>query len=309
MWIYFASFTEYSLVEPRREPETEETSPPSWTRSPPHSTPSPWTRLRAAPAPVPPERSPAPPPAPAPSCAVAVRVWDGGGVLHAGCGAGRLCARASLANVTRTPRPCAPPDGYVSRGPLLSLAVSSRPGTATHPLRFTLHYEFADTRLPGVPWEGAGRRVEPAECARVLTSDGAVWSPRSPLWLGRGGAKRLHCVTRLEGGPADGAHRARLELHRVSLGGAAPRCVTRAHPHTGRPSCHPAPDLGDLDPPPDPDAAFTDFDLDDHTLDIDKTLRRVPHLKIYETPWPGYRVSLSSSEIINIIFFNIKNTS
>lgn len=252
MWIYFSSFTQYSLVEPRRvesgerEEEGSSAAPPSAGAAG----------------------------ASGASCGVELRVWDAAGALGRYCdSAPALCARAALANATRAPRPCAPPDGYVSRGALLALSAASRAGTATHPLGFALHYEFVDARVPGAAL--ASRGAAPPQCARLLQAPGALASPRNALWFGRGGARRLRCVYRLQG-----AARVTLDLARATFG-LAPRCVSRAHPLTGRLACFPLPAE---EAPADDAAPEWDDGEDNEPL-------RVPHLKIYESPWPGYRVS------------------
>lgn len=224
------------------------------------------------------------------ACAVELRVWDGGGEGEAGarslghyCDAPpSLCARASLANATRAPRPCAPPDGYVSAASLLALALTSRPGTATHPLTFSLHYEFVDARLEGLPLPDDGRRARPApeECARRLTAPGSFSSPRNALWFGRGGARRLRCVYRFDG---EGS-RVVLDLQAATFG-REPRCATRPDPVTGRPNCVPDQIESHDGETEAEDGGPTDFDGDE-----DVPLR-VPHLRIFESPWPGYRVS------------------
>lgn len=278
MWIYFSSFTQYSLVEPRRVESGERDEDTGAAQLSPRARPAPG------------------------ACAVELRIWDGGGAEEAGAralarfcdAAPALCARAALANATRSPRPCAPPDGYVSAAPLLSLAATSRPGTATHPLEFALHYEFVDARLEGTPLPDDGRRPRalPNECARWITSPGPFASPRNALWFGRGGARRLRCVYRLQ---AEGA-RVALDLLAATFG-KQPRCSTRADPLTGRPAC--APDPPDPhDPRPD-DADGADETLIDFDGDDDAPLR-VPHLRIYESPWPGYRVSHKEQERVNV---------
>lgn len=271
MWIYFSSFTHYSLVEPRRVESTEREEEGG-------------EGVSASPAPA---RA-----AGGDACSVELRLWDGGGGGGEGSAAlGRycdtapaLCARAALSNATRAPRPCAPPDGYVSAAPLLALAATSLHGTATHPLAFSLHYEFVDARLEGAPLPAEARRslAVPEECARVLTVPGPLASPRNALWFGRGGARRLRCVYRVQA--ADG--RVALDLTAATFG-RTPRCQTLPHPLTGRPTCVPdAPEpRTPLEPPLDDDTP-PDFDADDE----DEPLL-VPHLKIYESPWPGYRVS------------------
>ncbi|CAK1544800.1 unnamed protein product [Leptosia nina] len=260
VWIYFSSFTQYSLVDNRRV-ESGEEDKVAEVRG----------RLIAG--------SP---------CAVELRIWEGGETGGNGALLGRycdsppsLCARAALANATRVPRPCSPPDGYVSTASLLSIAATTLPGTATHPLAFSLHYEFVDARLEGTPLPISETRVrsEPPECARRITVPGSFTSPRNAMWFGRGGAKRLRCVTRVQ---ADGA---RVELSLLSAAfGRDPRCVTRLDSLTGRPSCvneHLDLDLRPTDTPPD----FDDWD--------DEIPSYVPHLRIYESPWPGYRIPVA----------------
>ncbi|XP_041987452.1 uncharacterized protein LOC121739170 [Aricia agestis] len=265
VWIYFSSFTHYSLVEPRRV-ESGERDEEAGGPASPRPAADPRAGVSGA-------------------CAVELRIWDGGGGSDAGASLGRycdvtpaLCARAALANATRSPRPCAPPDGYVSAAPLLSMAATTRPGTATHPLAFALHYEFVDARLEGEPLPISETRVraEPAECARRLTEPGAFTSPRNALWFGRGGGRRLRCVYRLQ------AAGGRVELRLLAATfGREGRCVTRVDPVTGRPTC--APEEGGearpSEPPPELD-------------DTGEPPLRVPHLRIYESPWPGYRVPL-----------------
>ncbi|KAJ0178028.1 hypothetical protein K1T71_005851 [Dendrolimus kikuchii] len=269
VWIYFSSFIQYSLVEPRRV-ESGERDEEAGTGAP---------APRAA-------------PSPGGACAVELRIWDGGGAGEASARplgrycdvAPALCARASLANATRSPRPCAPPDGYVSAAPLLSLAATSLPGTATHPLAFSMHYEFIDARLEGAPLPDDGRRsrASPLECARLLSTPGPFTSPRNALWFGRGGARRLRCVYRIQ---AEGG-RVALDLQAATFG-REPHCSTRQDPVTGRPTCVPDP----VEPRPDDEnveeASPHDFDGDDEAP------LRVPHLKIYESPWPGYRVPVA----------------
>ncbi|KAL4706584.1 hypothetical protein ACJJTC_005642 [Scirpophaga incertulas] len=269
VWVYFSSFTQYSLVEPRRveSGERDEDGAPAGT--PPALPPAPTEARAGGP------------------CAVELKIFDGG--VAEGIGARplghycdtapALCARAALANATRSPRPCAPPDGYVSEGAMLSLSATTLPGTATHPLAFAMHYEFVDARLEGQPWTAGAARAWPAECARALSVPGELASPRNALWFGRGGARRLRCVYRLSA-----AGRVALDLATAAFG-RTPACVSRPDPLTGRLACVPQP----LEPRP----AGADAEEDDDTPsafdgDEDEPLR-VPHLKIYESPWPGYR--------------------
>lgn len=271
VWIYFSSFTQYSLVEPRRidSGEREEENGIG-----PQTAPAAMAAASNA----------------GGGCAVELRIWDGGGgggggALGRFCDAApALCARAALANATRAPRPCAPPDGYVSAAALLSLAATSLPGTATHPLAFSLHYEFVDARLEGSPLPDDGRKARalPVECARLLSVPGMFSSPRNALWFGRGGARRLRCVYRLQ---TDSA-RIALDLQ-VATFGREPRCTTRPDPLTGRLTCIPDPIEPRSDEEKEEEEIPSDFDGDD-----DDPLR-VPHLRIYESPWPGYRVPVA----------------
>ncbi|CAH0584579.1 unnamed protein product [Chrysodeixis includens] len=289
VWIYFSSFTQYSLVETRRiesaERDEENGVGPLNPRAILDLRES---RVRVVGG----SAGGAAGGVAGGACAVELRIWDGGGAEEAGARAlGRycdsapaLCARAALANATRSPRPCAPPDGYVSAAPLMSLAATSLPGTATHPLEFALHYEFVDARLEGSPLPDDGRRPRalPPECARLLTLPGAFASPRNALWFGRGGARRLRCVYRLQ---ADGA-RIILDLLSATFG-KDPHCTTRTDPLTGRPICSQDQQEPRAEEPDTADESLVDFDGDD-----DNPLR-VPYLRVYETPWPGYRVPVA----------------
>ncbi|GBP08690.1 Apical endosomal glycoprotein [Eumeta japonica] len=256
VWIYFSSYVQYSLVEQRRI-DTDPPEPPSTAdreRDRDHdrerdrgkvdrTDTSPLVRLRELlRARTTPRPSPVVPALSAnisAACPTSLRIWDGGGegepqakLVGRYCEEGpRTCARAALANATRAPRPCTGADGVVSRAPLLALALTSRPGTATNPLSFALHYEFVDTRLGGEaytpPTAPAAPPVLPAACARLYTRPGNI---TNVLWLGRGGGSRLRCVFRVE---APARHRVRLRLLAAGFG-AAPACATRPHPHTGR---------------------------------------------------------------------------
>lgn len=158
----------------------------------------------------------------------------------------------------------------------MSLSVRTRPGTATHPLGFALHYEFVDARQQGAALQRGG--AVPEQCARLVTAPGALVSPRNALWFGRGGARRLRCVYRLQ------AAGARLELALAAAAfGLEPRCATRTDPLTGRAACVPdAPEPGEGEGPGPGPGPGGDGDEP-----------RVPHLWIYESPWAGYRVPLA----------------
>ncbi|CAG9794122.1 unnamed protein product [Diatraea saccharalis] len=272
VWIYFSSFTQYSLVEPRRIESGERDEESLTTRATPRAPPPTERGSEGA-------------------CAVELMVWDGGGVGETGArllgrycdSAPALCARAALANATRSPRPCAPPDGYVSAAALMSLAATTLPGTATHPLAFSLHYEFVDARLEGMPLSDDGRRARPwpPECSRTLTVPGSFSSPRNALWFGRGGARRLRCIYRLQ----TESGRIALELTAATFG-REPSCATRPDPITGQLACFPEQEVRNEEPDFVDDIP-ADFDGDD-----DAPLQ-VPYLRIYESPWPGFRVPVA----------------
>lgn len=105
VWIYFSSFTQYSLVESRRtdSAEREEETATATSTATPLTRPTPTVKQTGL--------------AGGGPCAVELRIWDGGGTGAARLvgqycdSAPALCARAALANATRVPRPCSPPDG------------------------------------------------------------------------------------------------------------------------------------------------------------------------------------------------------
>lgn len=105
VWIYFSSFTQYSLMESRRidSAERDEETATIASTTVPVTRPTPTVRQTGA--------------AGGGPCAVELRIWDGGGAGAARLvgqycdSAPALCARAALANATRVPRPCSPPDG------------------------------------------------------------------------------------------------------------------------------------------------------------------------------------------------------
>lgn len=228
------------------------------------------------------------------SCSTRLRIWDGGGtdsdVLladHCDMETPRLCDHTSLSNLTRVTRPCSPLESYVSTGPDLTMRHFSEDGTALHPTTFRLKYEFVDTRMGGEPW--AGRRGEeppPQPCSRVFrrTRSGEFASPRNVFLFGRGGARNLSCVYRLEAGAGE---KIQLTLHNASFG-ESPWCVTEADPHTGQPKCASVP------PPPGEE-------------------KRVSQLRILEVPWRDVKISraclcdnstLSASGSRHIVFIS-----
>ena len=207
------------------------------------------------------------------SCSTRLRIWDGGGtesdVLladHCDLDPPRLCDHTSLSNVTRVTRPCSPLESYVSTGPDLTMRHYSEDGTALHPATFRLKYEFVDTRMGGESWSGRrGEEPPPQPCSRVFrkTPSGDFSSPRNVFLFGRGGAKNLSCVYRIEAGSGE---KIRLTLHNASFGETSLSCGTEHDPHTGRPKC----------------ASLPPFPGEE---------KRVSQLRILEVPWRDVKFS------------------
>ncbi|KAI8423189.1 hypothetical protein MSG28_014234 [Choristoneura fumiferana] len=224
------------------------------------------------------------PPARGRSTAGPLRVWEGAGRRGAGpswrgCATRpRGCARAPRWPTPRARRGRARrPTGTCRARRCWRWRPPAAPAPP-HPLRFALHYEFVDARLAGAALAGAGAR--PEGCGRLLTRRRAGVAGQRAVVRAR---RRAPAALRV---PAAGAGRAR----GAGAGGgglrAAAALSTRPDPASGRAACVPDPPDGD-DPPDDRDDADDDFDGDDAAP------LRVPHLMIYESPWPGYRVPLA----------------
>lgn len=294
VWLYFSSYEHRELTERRRKESQEGGASDTGgaagkdgsggetrggeTRG---GDDSPWARLRdlLRGRPVSPAQNPTLPPEDD-SCPTELRVWEGEDrQLGRYCGAPPVCARAALANATRAPRACSRAESYVSSSTRIAVSVRTERGTATHPLRFSLHYEFVDARLGGAPLEVGGGRAEPAECARLFETAGEVRSPHNVLWFGRGGARRLRCVYRLQAGRHEQVELRVLETG-LPGGGASGACHTRIHAHTGRPVCARAGggELSDLDWEEEPVEWGSEW-----------SGAGVAVLRVYEAPWAGGR--------------------
>lgn len=167
------------------------------------------------------------------SCASRLRIWDGATLLDDRCDeAPRLCDHSALSNTTRSTRPCSKSESYLSSSRTLLLQHHTEDGTALHPASFKLHYEFVDTRLGG---ELLHTKTPSGHCHRLFRNmqSGEVLSPRNTFLFGRGGAKDLHCVYRIEVGVEE---RIKLVLNNASFG-LNPSCETISDPHSGRLSC------------------------------------------------------------------------
>lgn len=173
------------------------------------------------------------------SCPTRLRIWDGGGqMLGDHCSRPKICDHSALRNHSRWTRPCGADESYVSPSSSAVMQYFSRPGTAVHPSRFLVHYEFVDTSLGGRAWAGgdADERARFGACSRLFrgAQGGAVRSPRNVFMFARGGAARLACLYRIE---ADAGERISLTLYNVSFGsanaGAAPGCRSAVDAYIG----------------------------------------------------------------------------
>ncbi|XP_022916977.1 uncharacterized protein [Onthophagus taurus] len=166
-------------------------------------------------------------------CSTRLRISDATNVLEDKCDESpRLCDHSALSNSTRTTRPCTLPESYLSAGRHLIIQHHTEDGTALHPASFKLKYEFVDTKLGGEPLLIDDK---PTPCYRVFKNNpqGEITGPKNTFLFGRGGAKDLHCVLRIE---AKDDERIRLILNNASFG-LNPSCETNTDPHSGRPIC------------------------------------------------------------------------
>ncbi|KAL7290213.1 hypothetical protein TKK_0015919 [Trichogramma kaykai] len=172
-----------------------------------------------------------------PACQVKLTFWDGapatGMPLAVLCDeTPRLCAHAALRNLTRSTRPCAPDESYLTLAPSLTIRMETPLGTALNTVRFNARYEFVSTSQGGEQWGESPSQ----QCSRIWrrVKAGVVSSPRDVRLFGRGGSERLECRYRVE---AAAGERVKLTVHNVSLGEAASYCASEADPHSGRPRC------------------------------------------------------------------------
>lgn len=117
----------------------------------------------------------------------------------------------------------------------LMVQIFSEKGTALHPITFRLKYEFVDTRLGGEQWNGKKTdEFANSPCVRIFRrkKKGTIRSPRNVFFFGKGGAKNLSCIYRIEGSPSE---RVKLTIVNASFGDNS--CYTSTDPHTGRPKC------------------------------------------------------------------------
>ncbi|KAL1128871.1 hypothetical protein AAG570_013405 [Ranatra chinensis] len=167
------------------------------------------------------------------NCTTRLRLYDGQKrIMEDSCDSGgpRLCDHGSLSNTTRTTRPCSPHESYITTHNRLTIEHTTVDGTAVRPASFKFRYEFVDTRLGGEQTRGGG------PCSRTFRrmKMGSVHSPKNVFMFGRGGAKNMTCVYRIE---CASGERVRLSLHNASFGRSPDGCRTGADRHTSRPVC------------------------------------------------------------------------
>ncbi|XP_060873624.1 uncharacterized protein LOC132947372 isoform X1 [Metopolophium dirhodum] len=173
-------------------------------------------------------------------CPTRLRIWDGAGTLLGDhCDTPRLCEHIATTdasssaplNVTRPKRPCTLDESYLSKSPSVILQVHSVLGTVLEPFGFRLHYEFVDS--------GAyDRETDGDACVmdyRVRESMDLA-EPRNVFLYGRGGAKSLDCVYRLQAEPG---YRLQIVVRNASFGSRehAPQPIARTV--TGKYACPP----------------------------------------------------------------------
>ncbi|XP_014248284.1 uncharacterized protein LOC106665966 [Cimex lectularius] len=161
------------------------------------------------------------------NCTTRLRVFDQNALLEDTCESPRLCDHGSLRNSSRDTRPCRKQESYITPSSRLSIEHRSQHGTAIQPSSFKFQFEFVDTRL-------GGENTKAGPCHRLFRKkkSGMVHSPKNVFMYGRGGAKNLTCVYRIESSVGE---RVRLSIHNASFGHQD--CRTVADGHTSRPIC------------------------------------------------------------------------
>lgn len=165
-------------------------------------------------------------------CPTRLRIWDGAGTLLGDhCDTPRLCEHitTSSSNTTRSKRPCTLDESYLSKSPSVILQVHSVLGTVLEPFNFKLHYEFVDS-------SAYDHENDDGTCVidyKNVRESMDVTGPRNVFLYGRGGAKSLDCLYRLEAEPG---YRLQLVVKNATFGSrecAAPMVKTVA----GKYSC------------------------------------------------------------------------
>lgn len=202
------------------------------------------------------------------SCPTRLRIWDGGGqMLGDHCNRPKICDHLALGlrNHSRFTRPCTAEESYISTTTSVVTQYYSKPGTAIHPSKFLIHYEFVNTDLGGQPWTNLEKdeRAQFGSCSRIFkgTQSGTISSPKNVFMFARGGAKSLACLYRIE---ADQGEKISLTLYNISFGSNA-NCRNILDPYTDQYVC-------------------VHNDVDDN---------RQSQLEITEQPWRDVKISRS----------------
>lgn len=172
-------------------------------------------------------------------CPTRLRIWDGAGTLLGDhCDTPRLCehitassssstAASAAANATRSKRPCTSDESYLSKSSSVILQVHSVLGTVLEPFSFKLHYEFVDSSAYDHENDGGTCAI-----AYKVRESMYVTEPRNVFLYGRGGAKSLDCVYRLETEPG---YRMQMVVKNASFGSR--ECAPMVKTVTGKYSC------------------------------------------------------------------------
>lgn len=138
------------------------------------------------------------------------------------CSRPRICDHSALRNHSRSTRPCTADESYISRTSSIIMQYYSKPGTAIHPSKFLVHYEFVDTALGGRAWLNLQKedREYFSSCSRLFKGvrSGTITSPKNVFMFARGGATHLACLYRIEAEPGE---KISLTLYNVSFGSNA----------------------------------------------------------------------------------------
>lgn len=172
------------------------------------------------------------------TCPTRLRIWDGGGtMLGDHCNKPKICDHSALRNHSRLTRPCSPEESYISSTNSVIMQYYSKPGTAVHPSKFLIHYEFVDISLGGRPWVNLDKeeRSRFRYCSRLFkgVQSGLISSPKNVFMFARGGAKSLACLYRIEAEPGE---KISFTLYNVSFGSNS-NCQNTLHPYTDQYVC------------------------------------------------------------------------
>ncbi len=170
------------------------------------------------------------------SCPTRLRIWDGGGqLLGDNCSRPKICDHSALRNHSRSTRPCSAEESYVSTSNTILMQYYSKPGTAIHPSKFLIHYEFVDTALGGRSWPNAEERDQFRSCSRLFKGiqSGTISSPKNVFMFPRGGASHLACLYRIE---AEAGEKISLTLYNVSFGSNS-NCQNTLDPYVDQYAC------------------------------------------------------------------------